>query len=124
MQPVVLLSVAGAGALGALSRYLLTLLLRTSFDAQPLPIAIVNMLGCFGFGLVFGAMQERVSGPVAIAVLTGFFGAFTTFSAFALDGYHLLVDRRFGWFVLNLLLQNVGGLAALWFGITLTESRA
>lgn len=124
MQPVVLFAVAGAGALGALSRYLLTLAMRHWFAAVPWPIAIVNIVGCFGFGVVWGLSQGRASHPVAVAVLAGFFGAFTTFSAFAFDGQQLLVERRWLLFVGNLLLQNLLGVAAVWFGVLSAGTRS
>ncbi|HEB54031.1 MAG TPA: CrcB family protein [bacterium] len=117
MHLSVVLAVAGAGALGATSRYLLTLALRVWLGAGHWPIAVVNVLGCFGFGLCWALATGRMSHPVAVAVLAGFFGAFTTFSAFALDGQQLLAAHRPGMFLLNLLLQNGLGLLALWGGM-------
>ena len=57
------------------------------------------------------------------AVLAGFFGAFTTFSAFAFDCHELLLARRFGAFVLNFAAQNALGVAALWIGIVVGPQR-
>ena len=95
--------------------------MRGLLGEGPWPIAAINVLGCFGFGVCWGLAADRVAHPVAIAVLAGFFGAFTTFSAFAFDGAQLLEGRRFAPFVLNLLLQNVVGVAALWLGVTLAS---
>ena len=116
-----MVSVAAAGALGALCRYLATALLRGWLGDGPWPIAVVNVLGCFGFGLCWALLHERVSQAVSVAVLAGFFGAFTTFSAFAFDGHQLLDERRIGAFALNLLLQNALGVAALWAGVALAS---
>lgn len=121
MQLTVMVSVAAAGALGALCRYLATVLLRGWLGEGPWPIAVVNVLGCFGFGLCWALLHERVSQAVSVAVLAGFFGAFTTFSAFAFDGHQLLDERRIGAFALNLLLQNALGVAALWAGVALAS---
>lgn len=118
------MAVAFAGALGAASRYALTVGLRTVWGESPWPIAAVNVLGCFGFGLCWSLLESRLSQPLAIAVLTGFFGAFTTFSAFALDGQLLLSERRFVMFAANVALQNVLGVAALWLGMLCAGSRS
>jgi len=121
VQLSVVLSVAVAGAFGAVSRYLATLSLRGWLGDGPWPVAVVNVVGCFGFGLCWALLHERVSQAVSVAVLAGFFGAFTTFSAFAFDGHELLDQRRLGAFVLNLLLQNALGVAALWLGLTVAS---
>ena len=121
MPGSVILWVAVAGALGAACRYLAAAGLRGWCGDGPWPVAAVNLVGCFGFGLCSAALQGRVPQAVYVGVLAGFFGAFTTFSAFAFDGAQLLEGRRFAPFVLNLLLQNVVGVAALWLGVTLAS---
>jgi CrcB protein len=122
VQITIVMAVAGAGALGAVSRYLLTLGLRQVWSESPWPVAVVNLVGCFGFGVCWAIAQGalvpgRAPGPVATAILVGFFGAFTTFSAFALDGHLLLSERRFGLFAVNMLVQNGLGILALWLGM-------
>lgn len=109
--------VAAAGAVGAVSRYLAILLVRHWWGPEPLPVAVVNLVGCFGFGLCWALSQDLWSHRVATAVLAGFFGAFTTFSSFAFDGQQLLVAKRFGAFAANLLAQNGLGVLALWLGM-------
>lgn len=122
VQTTVVMAVAAAGALGAVSRFLVTLALRQVWGGSPWPIAVVNVVGCFGFGVCWAMAQGalvpgRTPGPVAIAVLVGFFGAFTTFSAFALDSQLLLAERKFGLFAINMLVQNGLGIFALWLGM-------
>ena len=115
------LAVAAFGALGALSRYGMIAWLRAWVgEVGPWPVAVVNVVGCFGFGLAYGLLQERLAQPVAIAVLAGFFGAFTTMSAFAFDGFELLQQRRILLLLANVALQNVLGVLALWGGVQLT----
>ena len=118
---MVLVAVAGAGALGAVSRYALSAWLREVLGAGPLPVAVVNVVGCLGFGVCAALLEERVTQAVYVGVLAGFFGAFTTFSAFAFDGVELLEDRRIFAFVGNLLLQNALGAAGLWIGLSLAS---
>tara|TARA_R110002094_G_scaffold184675_1_gene161434 strand:+ start:2309 stop:2704 length:396 start_codon:yes stop_codon:yes gene_type:complete len=122
VSSTVMMAVAGAGALGAVSRYLLMMALRQVWNESPWPVAVVNIVGCFGFGVCWALSQGALSpvrapSLVATAILVGFFGAFTTFSAFALDGQLLLSERKFGWFAVNMLLQNGVGILALWLGM-------
>lgn len=127
VQASVVLAVAGAGAIGAVSRYLLSTGLQKVWESSPWPIATVNVLGCFGFGLCWALATgagSRAPGVVATAVLVGFFGAFTTFSAFAFDGQLLWSERRFGLFAANLLLQNGLGVLALWLGMLAGGARS
>ena len=124
MQIAVVSAVAAAGAIGASSRYLLTLALRQVFADSPWPIAAVNIIGCFGFGVCWSLSQERMSSTIAVAVLVGFFGAFTTFSAFALDCQLLLSERRYGLFALNLVAQNGLGVLSLWLGMIVGGPRS
>ncbi|MFK7739247.1 MAG: CrcB family protein [Planctomycetota bacterium] len=122
MQAQMVAAVAVAGALGASARYVLTLMLRGILPDSAWPIALVNVVGCFGFGVCWGAFGERLSQPMAVAVLAGFFGAFTTFSAFAFDGVALLGERRLLACLGNILFQNVVGMGCLWLGIQLASS--
>ena len=117
MLPTTLLSVALAGAAGALCRFAATTGLRGWLGEGPWPVAVVNVLGCFGFGVCLALLQGRVPQAVYLGVLAGFFGAFTTFSAFALDGAQLLEERRLAAFALNVVLQNALGLGALCLGL-------
>ena len=124
MNFTVVSAVALAGAFGATSRYLLSTWLKSVCGESPWPIAIVNIVGCFGFGVCWSIYQGRMSQPVAIAVLAGFFGAFTTFSAFALDGQLLLGEKKLGLFAANLLVQNGVGVLALWLGMLASGTRS
>jgi len=114
-----LFAVAAAGSLGAVARFLLAHVVKLAWPELPLATAVVNVLGCFGFGLCWALAQGRWSAGAAAAVLVGFFGAFTTFSSFAFDCHELLAARRYAWLVADLVGQNVFGLAAMMLGIGL-----
>lgn len=113
-----MLAIAGAGAVGAVSRYLVGLLVAGLLPGWPLATLVVNVVGCFGFGLCWSLGHGRWAALTEVAVLVGFFGAFTTFSSFAFDGHALWEQRRTGALFANLALQNGLGLLAMWGGVT------
>lgn len=117
----ILFAVAAAGAVGALLRYLLVAGLQGVWPGQPWPIALVNVVGCFGFGCCWaiGVGAGRWSPAVAAAVLAGFFGAFTTFSSFAFDAHRAWLEQRPLLVLVNVLAQNVLGLLAMAGGIAI-----
>lgn len=114
-------AIAAAGSVGAVLRYLLVQLLQAQGAGAPWATAVVNLVGCFGFGLCWGCAQGRWSAVLSAAVLVGFFGAFTTFSSFAFDCQQLLQERRLWQLFGNVAAQNVLGLAAMLGGIGLAD---
>jgi len=90
-------AIAVGGALGALSRFWAVNLVSIWFeDDFPYGILIVNIVGSFLIGIVFVFLVERtlVPGVWRSAVMVGFLGAFTTFSAFSLQTLGLLEAGR------------------------------
>ena len=86
------------GALGALARHGAThvgnLVLGTSF---PYGTLIINVVGSLLVGIIFAVLVEReLFSPVwRSALIIGFLGAFTTFSAFSLQTMALFEEGRF-----------------------------
>ena len=106
-----LLYIGVGGFFGAIARHLLTLAanhaLAPALGAFPYGTLLVNVLGSFGlalFGLWFGA-RAGLSPQLRLLVGSGFFGAFTTFSAFANESYALAGDGKIGLFLLNAILN-------------------
>ena len=89
------LAVASGGALGALARWGVARgavgLGAEGFWAT----AGVNVVGSFGLGLAAALLTGR-EGALPLFLLVGFFGAFTTFSTFAMDAACLMRERGFG----------------------------
>lgn len=111
-----------AGGLGSLSRYgLAGLVQRLHGGSYPLGTAVVNILGCLLFGLAWAAADKRMHWETEfrLIVLTGFMGAFTTFSTYIFETGTLHRDGQWGALALNLLGQNALGLAALFLGLSL-----
>jgi CrcB protein len=63
-----------------------------SGDALPWGILAVNLLGCLLAG-VFDGLGARVAPETRLALVAGFCGAFTTFSALMLDAARLPAGR-------------------------------
>ncbi|MBL8752603.1 MAG: CrcB family protein [Planctomycetes bacterium] len=119
MTPSSLFAFAGAGSVGALARWFLVAQLQERWPGLPWPVAVVNVLGCFCFGVCWSFGDGRWSPATSAVVLSGFFGAFTTFSSFAFDCHRLLAEGRLGLLCVNVLGQNLLGLGGLAVGITL-----
>ncbi|MEP3244477.1 MAG: fluoride efflux transporter CrcB [Sneathiella sp.] len=82
------LSVALGGALGACARYgVAHFALRFLGPGYPYGTLIVNIAGSFLMGMLieFMALRWSPSPELRVFLVTGFLGAFTTFSTFSLD---------------------------------------
>lgn len=116
------IGIALGGALGALSRYFLTVFVQlrlgsTGWAAFPLGTLLINVLGSFLLGLVIALSARGLLSPAArLAFGTGFVGAFTTFSTFEWESDLLLRSGdglRTSLYILGNLLA---GYAALLLG--------
>ncbi|NUQ63869.1 MAG: fluoride efflux transporter CrcB [Pirellulales bacterium] len=117
-----LIWMALAGALGTLLRYWLAGVVQNAVGTLfPWGTAVVNLTGCLLFGLLVAVLEGRFafSGETRIVLLTGFMGAFTTFSTFAFETEQLLESSEWALAAGNLTLQNLVGLVALFLGLTL-----
>ncbi len=112
--------VALGGALGATARYLVAVWSARHLGG-PLPwgTAIANLLGSALFGLLWVVMDSKSDLHVAwkLIVLTGFLGAFTTFSTFMFESLRLFQSDRPLLGLVNLLGQNLLGLGCVYVGM-------
>src|SRR5688572_25079244 len=90
------------GAIGTLSRYYLAEWGQSLWGSQfPYGTLLVNMLGCLLMGCVVGFAESRYQALVEmpyqlrLLLMTGFLGAFTTFSSYELEA--LLLLRHGAW---------------------------
>jgi CrcB protein len=119
-QKILYLSVSGA--LGSLARYgLAGLVQRWAGASFPWGTLSVNILGSFFFGLVWALSAERalLGAEARLFILTGFLGAFTTFSTFTAETANLLADSEILLASAN-IFGSVGlGLGFFWLGLAL-----
>ncbi len=116
------------GGLGAISRFALssgvqTLAEQTRLHRIPLGILTCNLLGSFLIGALFGYIASRSNGHPAWLhpfAVTGFLGAFTTFSTFALDTQKLFSSAPM-LAIINIAVSVLGCLAAVWLGFKLAS---
>lgn len=108
-----------AGALGTLARFGLGgLVPKICGENFPWGTLVVNGLGCFLFGLVWTLGEDHmvIRGETRFIILTGFMGAFTTFSTFAFETGAMLRDGQWLYALGNVLAQNVLGIIFLFVG--------
>ncbi|MCW5890774.1 MAG: fluoride efflux transporter CrcB [bacterium] len=103
------------GFVGANARVLVNTLVTTRLGVLlPYGTFVVNVSGCFLIGLLVGAIEARVLSPaVRPLVITGFLGAYTTFSTFGIETVTLAGEG-------SLLLASVYVAASIVVGIAAT----
>ena len=83
-----MIAVALGGALGAMGRYGVNLgAVKVLGHGFPYGTLIANVVGSFLMGVLISVMAHSWQAPdsVRLFLVTGFLGAFTTFSTFSLD---------------------------------------
>jgi CrcB protein len=118
LRPVVCVGVGGAA--GAVARYALaTWALKHWGDGYPWGTTLANLVGSLLFGLVWALADQRAELAAAwrLLLLTGFLGAFTTFSTFMFESFRLLGGDRPLAALANIGLQNAAGLACIYLGM-------
>jgi CrcB protein len=109
------------GALGSLARHGVNHVVHGRWLTTRFPVGTVavNLSGCFIIGLLAGlvaAGRLDLRAPTREFVFVGLLGGFTTFSSFGLDTLLLTRGGSAGQAALNIALQVIGGLVAVWLG--------
>ncbi len=108
--------VALGGALGAMTRYLLALIIPLTKPFM-MGVMVANLLGCFLLGVYIGLdAQNSYPSWVKLLVLTGFLGGLTTFSSLMLDFVLILENQDIIWAIGMILISLIGGYILFYLG--------
>ena len=117
MTAPALLALIGAGALGALARYLVSTLLAGR-GSLPWAVVVVNVVGSFAAGLALGLPLDST---VQLIIVSGFCGGLTTFSTLSVETVQLVLDGKRRAAALSVTLNLVIGIAAVIVGLGLAR---
>jgi CrcB protein len=118
--------VAAGGALGCVARHGMNRIVHHAWPLLRFPLSTlaVNVLGCCVIGVLAGLVA---TGRLSMRtnwrefVFVGVLGGFTTFSTFGLDTIALIRSGDSDQAVLNVVLQVIGGVAAVYLGLAMVE---
>lgn len=116
-----ILMVALGGALGAVGRYLISLVgnILPYKLAFPLLTFITNVVGAFLIGFIVGTMEENHVEEYWVACLkVGVCGGFTTFSTFSLENLNLIESGHSLTATIYMVLSVLLCIAGVWLGRT------
>lgn len=118
-EPTVLGAIALGGALGAPARYGVAQHIHVSPDSFPWATFWTNISGSFALGLILALLLERFppSRYLRPFVATGFLGAYTTYSTFAVETILLAKDGHPVLALTYAAVSLVAGFVMAWAGI-------
>lgn len=114
----------GAGSfLGGVGRYLISQWVQAKFlSSFPLGTLVVNVVGCFLIGIVFGLNSKyNVCQAWQLFLTTGILGGFTTYSAFSVETVGLMKQGQFGLAMSYVALSLLLGFGATFGGWSLVK---
>lgn len=112
------------GGLGCMTRFFVYQSSTTLSQQFPTSTLIINITGSFLIGLVFYVILEKFDRYLPFmraALMMGFLGGYTTFSAFSLETLTLLQQGDFLKATSYMLLSVIGCVFATWCGLMLAR---
>lgn len=123
-SPLFIASIALGGAIGAVARHSVSVMMGSIMGSGfPWGTLTVNIVGSFLMGalLEISALKLSLSPEMRALLVTGFLGAFTTFSTFSLDVATLYERGNLGLTALYIIVSVVVGISALFGAIALVR---
>jgi len=120
-----LLVIGFGGFLGAISRYLVFMIDDHFYHQTEFPLGTlaVNLVGSLLIGLALGlSVKYEILSRGSFGhylFVTGFLGAFTTFSTFSQDSFQLLLGKHYWFFVGSVMMNVVLGISLAAVGYAL-----
>ncbi len=111
MNYLTIIAVASGGALGAVSRMLLNGLINRHIPhTLPFGTLGVNLLGSLLIGVMFALfhLNSTLSPHIKSFIVTGFLGALTTYSTFAIESFFLIESGAYLNAMINMALNLFG----------------
>ena len=117
--------IVGCGSFigGALRFLVSTLMKNESASSFPIGTLLVNILGCFLIGVIYGLFvrYSTTSHMLCLLLTTGFCGGFTTFSTFANESLQMLQAGNVGGFIGYVAASVLLGILLVLFGYNLVK---
>lgn len=114
------LFIVGIGSFfGGVLRYYLSTLIKVAYiNGFPWGTLIVNLLGCFVFGVIFALFNRwnSVESSFFLLLTTGFCGGFTTFSTFAHESIQMVQTGSYIAFFFYVTISVIVGLTLVGVG--------
>ena len=110
------LLVALGGSFGAMTRYGMNLLFGNAFLPFPFATFLINVTGSFLIGFLLAKFGENET--VKLLLVSGFLGAYTTFSAFEYEAFQLTQTKQlmtaFLYVALSFAIGFIGVASGVW----------
>ena len=118
-----ILAVGAGSFLGGSARYLVSLAMKGANQGFPWATLIVNLVGCFLIGLLWGVFSKSASESSnwALFLTVGICGGFTTFSTFSKEALIMLQGGNIWGFAGYVAVSIIAGIALVALGYFLVR---
>lgn len=92
-----MISIFMGGGIGAVLRYITSIMCRSMFSLPITGTLSVNLIGCFLMGCVFGIILNKtdvIPQTLRLFITVGFLGGLTTFSTFSFETFELMKSGK------------------------------